>query len=108
MTRRTKRWLFWAPRVLGVLFALFVGMFALDVFSEGRVYIAQDPLPVRCHGTFDGLGCVHGVVFLQVKFRIACQDQAIVRAGLAPNAHGILATFGSDKIPNHVVDVRGS
>ena len=35
MTRRMKRWLFWTPRVLGILFALFVGMFALDVFAEG-------------------------------------------------------------------------
>lgn len=29
------RALFWAPRVLTVLFILFLGLFALDVFSEG-------------------------------------------------------------------------
>jgi len=29
-----KRLLFWAPRVLSILFAVFVGLFALDVFSE--------------------------------------------------------------------------
>jgi len=28
--------LFWTPRILGVLLGLFVGLFALDVFNEGR------------------------------------------------------------------------
>ena len=31
-----KRWLFWPPRVLCLLFALFVSLFALDVFGEGH------------------------------------------------------------------------
>ena len=31
----TKRLLFWTPRVLGILFAGFLSVFALDVFSEG-------------------------------------------------------------------------
>lgn len=31
----TKRVLFWTPRVLGILFAIFVSMFALDVFDQG-------------------------------------------------------------------------
>src|SRR5688500_8521018 len=30
-----KRILFWTPRVLSILFALFVSMFALDVFGVG-------------------------------------------------------------------------
>lgn len=30
-----KRWLFWAPRVLAILFALFLSLFALDVFGQG-------------------------------------------------------------------------
>lgn len=30
-----KRVLFWAPRVLGILFALFISLFALDVFGVG-------------------------------------------------------------------------
>ncbi|MCL4859123.1 MAG: hypothetical protein KJZ93_06935 [Caldilineaceae bacterium] len=30
-----KRILFWAPRALGILFALFVSLFALDVFGVG-------------------------------------------------------------------------
>lgn len=34
MGRLIKQLLFWSPRVLGVLFALFLGLFALDVFSE--------------------------------------------------------------------------
>ena len=29
------RILFWAPRVLGILFALFISIFALDVFGQG-------------------------------------------------------------------------
>jgi hypothetical protein len=28
------RWLYWTPRVLGILFACFVSLFALDVFGE--------------------------------------------------------------------------
>lgn len=35
MNTSTKRVLFWAPRVLCILFAMFLSMFALDVFSEG-------------------------------------------------------------------------
>jgi hypothetical protein len=30
-----KRTLFWGPRILGILFALFMSLFALDVFGEG-------------------------------------------------------------------------
>ncbi len=35
MNTRTKRLLFWTPRVLCILFAMFLSVFALDVFSEG-------------------------------------------------------------------------
>ena len=35
MNTSTKRVLFWAPRVLCILFAMFLSMFASDVFSEG-------------------------------------------------------------------------
>ena len=35
MNTGMKRVLFWAPRVLCILFALFLGLFALDVFNEG-------------------------------------------------------------------------
>lgn len=38
------RWLYWTPRVLGVLFAVFTSVFALDVFGEhyppGRLLVA--------------------------------------------------------------------
>lgn len=34
MNTSTKRVLFWAPRVLGILFAIFLSLFALDVFGE--------------------------------------------------------------------------
>ena len=36
MNTSTKRLLFWTPRVLCILFAMFMSMFALDVFSEGK------------------------------------------------------------------------
>jgi len=35
MNRPTKRFLYWTPRVLGILFALFITLFAFDVFAEG-------------------------------------------------------------------------
>lgn len=34
MNMTTRRVLFWIPRILCILFALFLSMFALDVFSE--------------------------------------------------------------------------
>lgn len=36
MQPTSKRVLHWTPRVLGILFALFVSLFALDVFNESR------------------------------------------------------------------------
>ncbi len=36
MNTSTKRLLFWTPRVLCILFAIFLSVFALDVFSEGH------------------------------------------------------------------------
>lgn len=35
MRKLLKHLLFWTPRVLGLLFALFVSLFALDVFGQG-------------------------------------------------------------------------
>jgi len=35
MKRAMKQLLFWTPRILGILFAVFVSLFALDVFDEG-------------------------------------------------------------------------
>ena len=35
MTMITKRLLFWSPRVLCIIFAIFLSLFALDVFNEG-------------------------------------------------------------------------
>lgn len=33
---RRRGLLFWAPRILAILFAIFVSLFALDVFTESR------------------------------------------------------------------------
>jgi hypothetical protein len=38
MREKTKRLLFWAPRVLTILFILFLGLFALDVFGQGYTF----------------------------------------------------------------------
>lgn len=35
MISRTKRVIFWTPRILCILFAAFLSLFSLDVFSEG-------------------------------------------------------------------------
>ena len=35
MTRTLKRTLLWTPRIFCIVFALFLSLFALDVFSEG-------------------------------------------------------------------------
>lgn len=35
MSGYSRRILFWAPRALGIAFALFLSIFALDVFDEG-------------------------------------------------------------------------
>jgi len=35
MKRSVKRMLFWAPRILSILFAVFVSLFAFDVFEQG-------------------------------------------------------------------------
>jgi hypothetical protein len=36
MNTISKQTLFWTPRILCILFALFMSLFALDVFGEGR------------------------------------------------------------------------
>ena len=35
MNKNTNKVLFWLPRILCILFAMFLSLFALDVFSEG-------------------------------------------------------------------------
>ena len=35
MSRKMKRFLFWTPRILCIIFAMFLSLFALDVFGEG-------------------------------------------------------------------------
>lgn len=36
MSTLEARFLFWSPRILGIAFALFISIFALDVFGEAR------------------------------------------------------------------------
>jgi hypothetical protein len=35
MSKNMKRIIFWTPRLLGVLFAIFISIFAFDVFGQG-------------------------------------------------------------------------
>ncbi|TFH00878.1 MAG: hypothetical protein E4H13_06310 [Calditrichales bacterium] len=39
MTKSTRGLLFWAPRILTILFALFSSVFALDVFAETKGFL---------------------------------------------------------------------
>ncbi len=41
MSRINERLLYWAPRALGIAFALFISAFALDVFSENLTFGKQ-------------------------------------------------------------------
>ena len=47
MKRPVKRTLFWAPRILCILFAVFVSLFALDVFGEGYGFWETILAPIR-------------------------------------------------------------
>jgi hypothetical protein len=38
MDATSARLLLWSPRILGILVSLFIGMFALDAFNEGKPF----------------------------------------------------------------------
>ena len=48
MTPAARRWLFWTPRVLGIAFAGFISLFALDVF-EGHPPLSQALIGLAIH-----------------------------------------------------------
>ena len=43
MNKITRTLLLWSPRILGIAVALFLGMFALDAFSEGEAFLEALP-----------------------------------------------------------------
>jgi hypothetical protein len=43
MTTSSRRLLAWAPRILGIMVSLFVGLFALDAFTDGRPVMEAIP-----------------------------------------------------------------
>jgi hypothetical protein len=43
MSPVSARVLLWSPRVLGILLSVFLAMFALDAFSEGKTFIQALP-----------------------------------------------------------------
>ena len=38
MSPTAKKLVYWTPRILGILFAIFISLFALDVFNENRTF----------------------------------------------------------------------
>jgi len=48
MNQQLNRWLFWTPRILCILFAVFLSLFALDVF-DGRHGFWQTMLALLIH-----------------------------------------------------------
>ena len=43
MAQTTASLLLWSPRIVGILVSLFIGMFALDAFSEGKPFFQALP-----------------------------------------------------------------
>jgi hypothetical protein len=43
MATRSDRLLLWGPRILGILVSMFIGMFALDAFSDGKPFLQALP-----------------------------------------------------------------
>jgi hypothetical protein len=43
MTTTSGRLLLWSPRILGILVSLFIGLFALDAFSQGKPFFEALP-----------------------------------------------------------------
>jgi len=43
MTSSVRKLLLWSPRILGILVALFLGVFALDAFGEGQGFVEALP-----------------------------------------------------------------
>jgi F0F1-type ATP synthase assembly protein I len=43
MATTSGRLLLWSPRILGILVSMFIGMFALDAFSEGKPFLLALP-----------------------------------------------------------------
>lgn len=39
MNKKTKKILYWLPRIICIFFAMFLSLFALDVFSEGNGFL---------------------------------------------------------------------
>ena len=43
MAKTTANLVLWSPRIVGILVSLFIGMFALDAFSEGKPFFQALP-----------------------------------------------------------------
>ena len=43
MATTTSRLLLWSPRILGILVSAFIGLFALDAFSQGKPFLQALP-----------------------------------------------------------------
>ena len=61
MSPGARRWLYWAPRALTILFAVFISLFALDVF-DGRHSLVESLVGLAIHHVPTGLILVPQIV----------------------------------------------
>ena len=67
MNKSVKPVLFWTPRILCILFAIFISLFALDVFGEGYGFFRV--LRIGC-GFFGVLSIGVGAEICEVKLSV--------------------------------------
>ena len=64
MRQPVKRLLFWMPRILGILVAAFVSIFAFDVFGEG--YTVWETIAALARDTLLIMGTAENVIGIPV------------------------------------------
>ena len=88
MATTSSRLLLWSPRILGILVSLFIGMFALDAFSEGKPSPAALPdFVIHLIPAFVLLGVVVASFRRQWIGAVAFIGLAVVYAVTMSNGH---------------------
>ncbi|MCF8240119.1 MAG: hypothetical protein K9J16_01940 [Melioribacteraceae bacterium] len=49
LSKYQKKWIFWSPRILAIIFAIFISIFAFDVFTENYSTIWESILALALH-----------------------------------------------------------
>jgi hypothetical protein len=96
MKGSVKRLLFWSPRVLCIAFALFLSLFALDVFNEG-LGVAKTILALSIH--------LIPTAFIVVVLAFSWRWEWV--GGILFVAMGILYLIGARHHPTWVVLMSG-